>query len=613
MNKFHTRRIDAKQVFLMGCLLFSTLLAFAQDFERQPVDAVKAVADKTLREVPFAFRAILQKPGTYFQGMNTLNLERTFPMGKPGVAYALSVINSERTSTLPLEVSHSDGLKIWLNGKVVYEKQKTGPAVVREEERDIFLENTIQLPVQKGRNELLIKSETAGTDWKVFLRRRFPKVPEGQKQDNEWMKLSIGYLPHITEEVAELSNWLVIGPFPNPDRSGLSTTYPPEEGFVLGRLYEYGGQEIAWQLPKVEILADVIDADPLWGTLYDWNYHTAGYAWAIRNLGEFTGEQKYVDYLTTYCNFMFDIKPYIGYEKYTLHRPYSRHTHLWNTPLLDFTSAPALPFIYRLRKDNNFDRQEEYEALVEATQDYLMKEQIRLPDGTFTRETPFKYTTWVDDMFMGIPFLLQSALLAKEPGERQLYFDDAANQVLGFHKRVYDPEMDLYMHAQYSERPEVKLPYWSRANGWGIWATTEVLLHLPKDHPKYKDILKIYRDHVDGLVKMQDPVSGFYHNVLNRPDSFEETSGTAIFTMAIARGINQGWIKDKKYRPYVLKGWKALDSVIGEDGTVSQICMGTMCTEDVQYYYKRPVVKDDSHGLLGLIFAGIEVQKLLNN
>jgi rhamnogalacturonyl hydrolase YesR len=112
---------------------------------------------------------------------------------------------------------------------------------------------------------------------------------------------------------------------------------------------------------------------------------------------------------------------------------------------------------------------------------------------------------------------------------------------------------------------------------------------------------------------MQDPASGFYHNVLNHPDSFEETSGTAIFTMAIARGINEGWIKDKKYRPYVLKGWKALDSVIGEDGTVSQICMGTMCTEDVQYYYKRPVVKDDSHGLLGLIFAGIEVQKLLNN
>ncbi|NRA50148.1 MAG: glycoside hydrolase family 88 protein [Phaeodactylibacter sp.] len=612
MIKFHTLCIDVKQVFFMGCLLFSSLIVSAQTFERQPVEAVQAVADKTLRDVPFAFRAILKKPGQYFRGMNTLNLERTFPMGEPGVAYALSTIKSERTATLPVEVSHSDGLKIWLNGKVVYEKQKTGPAVVREEERDVFLETTIDLPVQEGNNELLIKSESAGQNWKVFLRPRFPKVPEGQKQDNEWMELSIGYLPHITEEVAKLSNWLVIGPFPNADRKGLSIAYPPEEGFILGRLYEYNGKEIAWQLPKVEILADVIDAHPLWGTLYDWNYHTAGYAWAIRNLGEFTKEQKYIDYLSTYCDFMLDIKPYIGYEKYTLHRPYSRHTHLWNTPLLDFTSAPALPFIYRLRKDAAFEGREAYAEMVEATQDYLMNEQIRMPDGTFTRETPFKYTTWVDDMFMGIPFLLQSALLSDDPAVKKQYFDDAASQVLGFHKRVYDPSVDLYMHAQYSERPEAKLPYWSRANGWGIWATTEVLLYLPEDHPKYKAILEIYRNHVDGIVKMQDQTSGFYHNVLNHPDSFEETSGTAIFTMAIARGINEGWIKDKKYRSYALNGWKALDSIIDTDGTVSQICMGTMCTEDVQYYYERPVVKDDSHGLLGLIFAGIEVQKLLN-
>ncbi|RMG61647.1 MAG: hypothetical protein D6722_19420 [Bacteroidetes bacterium] len=590
--------------------LMSGLLLRAQSFERSPIEAVQAVADKTLRTVPFAFRAILMKPGKYFRGMQTLNLGRSLGLGEAGVGYAYSVIRSARAARLPVGVSHNDGLKVWLNGKLVYEKNGRGAAEVTELERSFVLSDTLYLDLKQGDNTILVKSTTAGTHWKVYFQPIFPPVPEGEKPDNEWVELSTGFIPHVTPQVADLANWFFIGPF--PAANGFDTAYPPEEGFVLGRLYQYGDREIAWEIPKVELLADVIDADPLWGTLYDWNYHTAGYAWAIRSLGEYTGQQKYVDYLTTYCDFMLDIKPYIGYEKYTLNRPYSRHTHLHNTPLLDFTSAPAIPFIYRLRQDGDFPRRDEYEAMVHATQQYLAEEQVRLPDGTFTRETPFKYTTWVDDMYMGIPFLLQSALLTEDAGEKAAYLDEAAAQVLGFHQRVYDPEMDLYMHAQYSERPDVKLPYWSRANGWGIWAVSEVLMYLPKKHPHYKQILQIYRDHVDGIVKWQDPESGFYHNVLNHDDSFEETSGTAIFTMAIARGINHGWLKRKTYEPYVLAGWKAIDTVIAEDGTVSQICMGTMCSEDVQYYYQRPVVEDDSHGLLGLIFAGIEVQKMLD-
>lgn len=598
--------------FCLIILIILPILSKAQKFERQPIDAVKAVGDKAIRDVPFQFKTVLMKPGKYFRGIKNINFGRTFGLQKKGLAYAYSIIQSEREAVLPLEVSHNDGLKIWLNGEMVYEKKSTGGVKIREEERDVFLENKFEAKIKKGKNTLLIKSETVGKEWKVLIRPRFPRVDEGKKKDDAWMSLSIKHLPYIAEEVANLSNWFVIGPFPNENRQGLDTPYPPEkDGFKMGSFYQYQGQEIAWQIPKVEILGDVIDPDPNWGTLYDWNYHTAGFAWAMYQMGEYTQMPRYKDYLNTYCDFMLDIKPYVGYEKYTLNRGSSRHIHLWDTPLLDFTSAPTLPFIYRVIQEQNFDRREEYLKLVKETQNYLLNEQLRFEDGTFTRETPFKYTTWVDDMFMGTPFLLHAAMLSNDAKEKQKLYDDAANQVFGFHKRLYDSEMNLYHHAQYSERPEVKLPYWSRANGWAIWATSEVLLHLPKNHPQYHKILKIFQNHVAGIVTMQDPETGFYHNVLNRPQSFKETSGTAIFTMAIARGINQGWLNKKKYGIYALKGWQALDSVIEKDGTVTDICMGTMCTEDEQYYFNRPVVKDDSHGLLGLIFAGIEVQKFL--
>jgi len=125
--------------------------------------------------------------------------------------------------------------------------------------------------------------------------------------------------------------------------------------------------------------------------------------------------------------------------------------------------------------------------------------------------------------------------------------------------------------------------------------------------------LKHYREHVETLVKYQVAESGFWNNVIDVPASGAETSGTAILTMAIARGINQGWIAREKYEAAVLNGWKALDSVISSEGEVAGICMGTMCSEDINYYLQRPILDNDSHGILGLIMAGIEVEKLLND
>ena len=65
--------------------------------------------------------------------------------------------------------------------------------------------------------------------------------------------------------------------------------------------------------------------------------------------------------------------------------------------------------------------------------------------------------------------------------------------------------------------------------------------------------------------------------------------------------------------PVVLKGWEAISSEIEDDGTVHKICVGTMCTEDVEYYVNRPFYDDDTHGSFAVIFAGIEVQRMIDS
>jgi rhamnogalacturonyl hydrolase YesR len=80
--------------------------------------------------------------------------------------------------------------------------------------------------------------------------------------------------------------------------------------------------------------------------------------------------------------------------------------------------------------------------------------------------------------------------------------------------------------------------------------------------------------------------------------------------MAIARGILNGWLNASKYKPFAIKGWEAIKTQIDADGTVHNICMGTMCSEDVNYYMTRPFYDNDTHGLFAVLYAAIEMELL---
>jgi rhamnogalacturonyl hydrolase YesR len=330
----------------------------------------------------------------------------------------------------------------------------------------------------------------------------------------------------------------------------------------------------------------------------------------MEQLAELSGDKRYDDYATNFCDFHLNGIPFVTYQVKTLNADSSANNQIINTNLLDFTLAPSLPLIYKLRKNKQFSNRDEYKVFVDRMLKYARKGQLRLPGlNIYTRTTPQKYTTWADDMFMGIPFLVQASQYANDAKTRDFFIEDAASQVIAFSSQVWDADAQLYMHAHFSGTTQ-KFPHWSRANGWAIWAMSEVLMNLPKSNPKYTIILNQYKTLVASLVKYQTP-DGFWLNVLDRPDSKPEVSGTAIFTMGIARGVTNGWLDEQTFKPIVMKGWSALKTQISPDGTVHNICMGTMCSPDVNYYLNRPFYDNDTHGIFAVLFAGIEVDKMM--
>ncbi|MVM33172.1 hypothetical protein GO755_24240 [Spirosoma sp. HMF4905] len=576
-----------------------------------PLDVVKLIGDKLIRDTPFAYRLVRGPINHTFNDLQFVDFGRAFGVGKPAVAYAFTNLSVTDDQEFTIQTEHNDGCKIWLNGQLVYVKRGDHTIRLAHEERSIELPNTLKLALRKGNNELLIKSETQGKEWRVYLQ---PPSEKGAilPTTNPYPQLGLANVTNVDTAINSLTNWLIIGPFDNPitndQRTGIDTPYTPEAERQFGVMYPGLGGPVTWTIPKIDILGDLINPQP-WGTNYHWNYHNGGTAWAMQQLAELTHETKYDDYASNFCDFHLKSAPFVRYQVGALNAVNSANNHLIDTPLLDFTLAPSLPFIYRLRQTRSFSHRDDYAQFIEKMMKYAQHEQIRLPGSRiYTRVTPEIYTTWADDMFMGIPFLVQAALYTPDPARKKIFLDDAANQLIGFTNQVWDSTANLYMHARYSARA-VKLPHWSRANGWATWAMTEVLMNLPKTHPQYKPILAQYQKHIAALVKLQD-ASGFWLNVLDRSDSPKEVSGTAIFTMAIARGVRYGWLNAKTYKRIAQKGWEALKTAIEPDGTVHRICMGTMCSEDVNYYINRPYYDNDTHGLFAVLFAGLSMYQM---
>lgn len=594
-------------IFLVAAICIPFITKGSDPTMADPLIVAKLIGDKLVRETSFAYRLELATDNKEFNGMQMIDFGRNFTVSGKTTAYAYTQLQSLETMELEIQLGHNDGCSIWLNGRMVYINDIDQKLELVYDERSIELPFHFTARLKKGSNSLLIKSVTNRAEWRVYIQPPSDKGAVPGKI-SVYPEIGLGNMKRVDNRISAIANWLIIGPFSGSAGSGQidSSMHEP----VFGQIFQGVEGPVSWGIPKVDVVGNLIDSLP-WGTNYNWNYHNGGVAWAMKLLGEMTGETKYEKYANDFCDFQLRSIPFLKYETETLGKVNVPNGSLINTPLLDFTLAPSLPFIFRLRKDGGFENRADYVQFIDRMLHYARYEQIRLPGSSiFTRTTPKKYTTWVDDMFMGIPFLIQAAMYSENPADRTYYFNDAASQVLDFNKEVWDTDAKLYFHARYSDSNE-KMIHWSRANGWAIWSLAEVLLYLPKDHPKYKAILKHFQTYVGSLVSLQDN-NGLWNNVLDYPKSRPEVSGSAIFTMAMARGIREGWISGKKYRPVVEKAWEAITKQIGTDGTVRNICYGTMCSSDLDYYLKRPFYDNDTHGLFAVIFAAMEVSKMQN-
>jgi rhamnogalacturonyl hydrolase YesR len=211
-----------------------------------------------------------------------------------------------------------------------------------------------------------------------------------------------------------------------------------------------------------------------------------------------------------------------------------------------------------------------------------------LADAQWAKTTPDRITAearyWIDDMYM-IPAVQVQAFRAT--GETK-YLDRAALAMAAYFDKLQQPN-GLFFHG--TNAPF----YWGRGNGWVAAGSAELLRSLPASHPQRERILTSYRKMMAALLLHQD-ANGLWHQLIDKPNSWPETSGSAMFTFAMVTGVKNDWLDAKVYGPAARKGWLALVSHLDADGNLREVCVGTNKGESEKFYDERPRAVGDLHG-----------------
>ncbi len=337
-------------------------------------------------------------------------------------------------------------------------------------------------------------------------------------------------------------------------------------------------------------------------TSYEWGVTYS----AMLTAAQATGDKAYFDYAVNRMKFLAEVAPHFKTLKEKGNRIDPLIRPVLEPHALDDGGAICASMIKAMRQDASL----ELKPLIDNYMDFILNKEYRLADGTFARTRPHINTVWLDDMFMGIPPVAFYATISEGEAQKK-YYDEAVRQVLQFADRMWVPEKNLFRHGWVEDMNPHPSFHWGRANGWAMLTMCEVLDALPENYPGRDKIMELFRKHVQGVAALQSG-EGFWHQLLDRNDSYLETSATGIFVYCIAHAINKGWLDAMAYAPVAQLGWHAISTQITPEGMVEGTCVGTGMAFDPAFYYYRPVNVYAAHGYGPVIWAGAEVINMLN-
>ncbi len=343
----------------------------------------------------------------------------------------------------------------------------------------------------------------------------------------------------------------------------------------------------------------------------NWNYEDGCILIGSRYLYEATGDEKYVDFIERYLKgFITDDGDILNYsvDKYNID---------------NILPGRILYFMY--------DRtgEEKYRKAIELLMDQL-RSHPRCSTGNFFHKKIYPDQIWLDGLYMGQPFYMEYE--TRYDGKEK--YNDIIDQFKNVEKYLGNPDKGLNYHAcdisktafWADKETGCSANFWLRSMGWYLMAIIDVMDVMSEEiFEQYAYLRDIFREHITGILKYQDPETGLFRQVIDRPDvegNYLETSGSSMVAYAILKGCRKGVLLKEKYAPIGCRIMEGLinNKLITKDGKteLTGICqVAGLGPQDnpvrdgsVEYYLSEKVVSDDSKGVGPFFMAYSEYLKM---
>jgi unsaturated rhamnogalacturonyl hydrolase len=339
-----------------------------------------------------------------------------------------------------------------------------------------------------------------------------------------------------------------------------------------------------------------------------WTY-VNGYAFcAFERLGRYTGDPRYLNYIKRYVDQFVD-------ERGSFHSVTNSNGQL--RPLAfnnldNMMTGNSVVMLYERTRDERYRKAAD--KIRRALDDYP-----RNRDGGFWHAKSLPGQMWIDGIFMGQMFLTR---YGQSIGDADCCWNEAAKQMSVYAKRAGRDRTGLYLHGVYEpghgEKPcrwadpktGLSPEVWSEGLGWYALVMAETLANLPRNHPGRPEMEDIFRGLAAGLKRTQDRKSGRWFQVVDkgeRPDNWTDTSGSAMFTYALAKGSEIGLLDQREYAPVVAAGYEGITASarINDRGLVDiyNACdgVGVQTNYDRYIHYKQSI--NAKEAVVGFLWA----------
>jgi unsaturated rhamnogalacturonyl hydrolase len=251
----------------------------------------------------------------------------------------------------------------------------------------------------------------------------------------------------------------------------------------------------------------------------------------------------------------------------------------------------------------------------------------RTSEGGFWHKKIYPHQMWLDGLYMAEPFYTLYASMFNDSAA----FNDIAAQFLIVARHTYDKRTGLYFHGWDESRsmgwadPTTGCSpnLWGRSLGWFAVAMVDVLDDFPASHPKRKELLDLFRQLMTDIQKQKDPNTSVWFQVVDKrtvPGNYPEASASAMFTYALAKGINKGYLP-ARFAASAKESWSGILKqfvAVNNDGTidlrdvvkVSGLGGNPYRDGSVEYYLSEPKRTNDFKGYGPFLMAAIEIEKL---